>query len=93
MVAEPEPDAVLCVVCGGDGQLLMDGNRIRCPACGGSGIMRTTKAAEKSLSNSAKRWHRRAEEMRTLADVTIEPDMRRILLKLATDFDLMAVHA
>jgi hypothetical protein len=56
-------------------------------------MVRSTDAQEKRLSNFANRWQMRAEEMRSIAEQTQSPDMRRILLTLAVDYDRLAERA
>ena len=43
--------------------------------------------------NDSRRWRDRADEMRSLASETSDPESRMILLRLANDYELLARRA
>jgi hypothetical protein len=45
------------------------------------------------LINDPKHWRERAEEVRTLSDQMDHPESRRVLLRIAEDYDRLAEHA
>ena len=47
----------------------------------------------KSFLTDAQRWRCRAEEMRSLGENMREPASKRVLFRLATDYDVMAERA
>jgi hypothetical protein len=46
-----------------------------------------------ALLTEAERWRKRAEEMRTMGDMAIDPENRRQLLNAADDYDRLAEQA
>lgn len=93
MPGKLQSNVIFCRICDGPGAIFIGRKRIRCRGCGGSGMARSTGAQGKRPSNLANLWQMRAEEMRSIAEETQSPDMRRILLTLAVDYDRMAERA
>ena len=57
-------------------------------------VSRSTLTCEKSMFlNDPQRWRDRADEMRALASEANDQESRRIMLRLANDYELLARRA
>jgi hypothetical protein len=46
-----------------------------------------------SILDDPKHWQERAEEARSIADQLKDPESRRMMLRIADDYDRLAAHA
>ena len=60
------------------------------PFCGPRALQITVSG---SILDDPKHWLERAEEARSIADQLSDPDSRRMMLRIAEDYERLANHA
>ena len=82
---------ILCSVCYGTGSDPKTSPRVRCRACGGSGLTPAPDGLA-HIADNPKHWLNRAEEMRSLAENMRDQGAKAILLHMARDHEEIAAR-